>query len=139
MAVITDNYIERVIEAIEDESDEIKIAMYLWGTGRDSAGAGSTQVLYALQGAIARGVRISAIVEIPSGASLLAECGIDTKVNTGRRLHAKLFLFSDSAIVGSHNMTDRGLLKNKEISYQFSDFESLEAARFFFDECWQSS
>lgn len=56
------------------------------------------------------------------------------------RFHAKIYLFDDSAILGSANLTDGGLASNREAVIcldQPEDFEAIEEIRVLFLELWE--
>jgi hypothetical protein len=56
-----------------------------------------------------------------------------------RRFHAKIYLLDDAAMVGSSNLTDGGLLSNREATIcldQSEDLEAIEELRSLFLELW---
>lgn len=58
------------------------------------------------------------------------------------RFHAKIYLFDNYALVGSSNITDGGLISNREATVGISDVEDFEAIvelRALFDELWDSA
>jgi len=59
-----------------------------------------------------------------------------------RRFHAKIYIFDDAAMVGSSNLTDGGLLSNREATLcldQPDDLETVEELRVLFLELWGSA
>jgi hypothetical protein len=58
------------------------------------------------------------------------------------RFHAKIFLFDDSAFLGSANLTKNGFLANREAVIcldQPEDFDSIEEIKALFLELWESA
>jgi phosphatidylserine/phosphatidylglycerophosphate/cardiolipin synthase-like enzyme len=58
-----------------------------------------------------------------------------------RRFHAKIFIFDDAALVGSSNLTDGGLISNREAVIcldQPDDLDTVEEVRALFLELWES-
>ncbi len=58
------------------------------------------------------------------------------------RFHAKIFLFDDAAILGSANLTDGGLISNREGVFCFDrdgDLEAVEEIRALFLDLWESA
>lgn len=59
-----------------------------------------------------------------------------------RRFHAKIFIFDDTALVGSSNLTDGGLLSNREATICFDqpdDADTVEELQALFLELWNSA
>jgi hypothetical protein len=66
--------------------------------------------------------------------------GIAVRYFTGR-FHAKIFIFDDVAILGSSNLTDGGLVSNREASIrldQDNDREAVEEIMALFVELWEA-
>ncbi|HLK15635.1 MAG TPA: phospholipase D family protein [Fimbriimonadaceae bacterium] len=55
------------------------------------------------------------------------------------RFHAKIYVFDTAALVGSSNLTDGGMLSNREATVQIDDLETLEEIRALFVELWDSA
>lgn len=58
------------------------------------------------------------------------------------RFHAKIFIFDDTALVGSSNLTDGGLLSNREATIcldQPEDTDTIEELQALFLELWNSA
>jgi len=58
------------------------------------------------------------------------------------RFHAKIYIFDDAALLGSSNLTDGGLMSNREAVIcldQPEDIEAIEEARGLFLELWESA
>ncbi|WP_281932720.1 phospholipase D family protein [Methylocystis iwaonis] len=59
-----------------------------------------------------------------------------------RRFHAKIYMFDDTAMVGSSNLTDGGLMSNREATICFDqpeDGNAIEELRSLFLELWDSA
>ena len=59
-----------------------------------------------------------------------------------RRFHAKIYIFDDAAMVGSSNLTDGGLVSNREATLcldEPDDLETVEELRALFLELWDSA
>jgi hypothetical protein len=58
------------------------------------------------------------------------------------RFHAKIYVFDESALIGSANLTDGGFLSNREAVVQLSqenDADAIEEVRALFVELWDSA
>lgn len=55
------------------------------------------------------------------------------------RFHAKIFLFDDAALVGSSNLTDGGMQKNREATVKLTAEEHLDEIRYLSEELWASA
>ena len=58
------------------------------------------------------------------------------------RFHAKIYIFDDAAIIGSSNLTDGGMISNREAVInldQPADLESVEEMKALFAELWESA
>jgi phospholipase D-like protein len=55
------------------------------------------------------------------------------------RFHAKIYVFDEAALIGSSNLTDGGLVSNREATLLVEDSEDLEEARRLFLELWESA
>jgi len=59
-----------------------------------------------------------------------------------RRFHAKIFIFDSCALVGSSNLTDGGLLSNREATValdQAEDLDTIDELRALFLELWEAA
>lgn len=59
-----------------------------------------------------------------------------------RRFHAKIYIFDDAVLLGSSNLTDGGLLSNREAVIcldQDDDLDAVEEVRALFFELWDSA
>jgi hypothetical protein len=56
-----------------------------------------------------------------------------------RRFHAKIYLFDVEALVGSSNLTDGGLLSNREATICVDRSDDLDELRALFNELWESA
>lgn len=58
------------------------------------------------------------------------------------RFHAKIFVFDDTALLGSSNLTDGGLFSNREATIcldQSDDLDAIEDVRALFHELWDAA
>jgi hypothetical protein len=59
-----------------------------------------------------------------------------------QRFHAKIYIFDDAALVGSSNLTDGGLISNREATIrldQADDLDTIEELRALFLDLWDSA
>ena len=56
-----------------------------------------------------------------------------------RKFHAKIYLFDNEALVGSSNLTDGGLLSNREATIRVDRPDDLDELRALFNELWDSA
>jgi hypothetical protein len=56
-----------------------------------------------------------------------------------RRFHAKIYLFDTEALLGSSNLTDGGLLSNREATICVDQSDDLDELRALFSELWESA
>ena len=138
--IIKNNYLDKTIEQINLENKKIDVLMYLI---RPSYKVSSTGIVYlyeALQSAINRGVKVRIITDFRDTIEQLSLIGAEIKLSrTSRRMHAKAVIFSDSAIVGSHNWSKMGLQHNDEISILTKDYEEIQELNKIFEEIWGDS
>lgn len=105
----------------------------------------------ALQVAIKRGVKTRVILEQWAGhnpqsieniriGQLLKSWGASVKLaKRGVCMHSKTWLFDNKTlIIGSHNSTEAGLCRTKNLSVQVQGHEFCEPYRAYFDNEWQS-
>ena len=138
--IIRKNYIDRIITQINDEKDSIDILMYTASPAYKVSPDGLEALYNSLRLANNRGVKIRLLTDIPQGMYQLIDLGIDAKIaKTGRRMHAKTVVFSDAAIVGSHNWSKMGITHNDEISILTTDFEEVQELKNIFEEIWSES
>lgn len=138
--IIRKNYIDIIITQINDEKDSIDILMYTASPAYKVSPDGLEALYNSLRLANNRGVKIRLLTDIPQGMYQFIDLGIDAKIaKTGRRMHAKTVIFSESAIVGSHNWSKMGLTHNDEISILTTDFEEVQELKNIFEEIWSES
>lgn len=138
--IIKNNYLDTIIEKINAENKKICILMYLALPDYRVSGEGLSELYKAIQNATNRGVEVRMIIDHRSGAQQFADMGVKLKLaRTSRRMHAKAVIFSDSAIVGSHNWSKMGLQHNDEISILIKDYEEIQELNKIFEEIWGDS
>lgn len=101
----------------------------------------------ALAEAAARGKSIELLVGLNVATSPQALARVHGKPNVAiryltRRFHAKIFIFDDVAMVGSSNLTDGGLLSNREATMildRAEDLDAIEELRAIFLELWDAA
>jgi phosphatidylserine/phosphatidylglycerophosphate/cardiolipin synthase-like enzyme len=74
-------------------------------------------------------------------SAVLGLAGISVRYFT-HRFHAKLYIFDDAALVGSANLTDAGMMANREGVVCFErdeDQETIEEVRLLFAELWNDA
>lgn len=74
-------------------------------------------------------------------ACVLAEPNVTIRYLT-HHFHAKIFIGEDAAMVGSSNLTEGGLISNREATIMLDrpeDFEALDEVRSLFMELWDSA
>lgn len=98
-----------------------------------------------LIGAAKAGKRVDIIVGLNAATSpaavgdLLPEPNIRVRYYAHRRFHAKIYLFDTAAMIGSSNLTDGGLLVNREATITLSDSDDADTIaelRQIFAELW---
>lgn len=138
--IIKNNYLEKTIEQINLESEKIDILMYLIRPSYKVSSEGIVYLYEALQNAVNRGVKIRIITDFRDTIEQLNLIGAEVKLSrSSRRMHAKAVIFSDSAIVGSHNWSKMGLQHNDEISVLTKDYEEIQELNKIFEEIWGDS
>lgn len=138
--IIKNNYLDKTIEQINLENKKIDILMYLIRPSYKVSSEGIVYLYEALQNAVNRGVKIRIITDFRDTIEQLNLIGAEVKLSrTSRRMHAKAVIFSDSAIVGSHNWSKMGLQHNDEISILIKDYEEIQELNKIFEEIWGDS
>ena len=138
--IIKNNYLDKTIEQINLENKKIDVLMYLIRPSYKVSSDGIVYLYEALQNAINRGVKVRIITDFRDTIEQLSLIGAEIKLSrTSRRMHAKAVIFSDSAIVGSHNWSKMGLQHNDEISILTKDYEEIQELNKIFEEIWGDS
>ena len=138
--IIKNNYLDKTIEQINLENKKIDVLMYLIRPSYKVSSGGIVYLYEALQSAINRGVKVRIITDFRDTIEQLSLIGAEIKLSrTSRRMHAKAVIFSDSAIVGSHNWSKMGLQHNDEISILTKDYEEIQELNKIFEEIWGDS
>lgn len=138
--IIKNNYLDKTIEQINLENKKIDVLMYLIKPSYKVSSDGIVYLYEALQSAINRGVKVRIITDFRDTIEQLSLIGAEIKLSrTSRRMHAKAVIFSDSAIVGSHNWSKMGLQHNDEISILTKDYEEIQELNKIFEEIWGDS
>lgn len=138
--IIKNNYLDKTIEQINLENKKIDVLMYLIRPSYKVSSDGIVYLYEALQSAINRGVKVRIITDFRDTIEQLSLIGAEIKLSrTSRRMHAKAVIFSDSAIVGSHNWSKMGLQHNDEISILTKDYEEIQELNKIFEEIWGDS
>ena len=111
-------YIDHVIPAIQNAGHSIKICTYDWIWYPENPEHNIQQLNMNLVAAVARNVKVQALVQDRSIVSLLKSHGIAAKLLTNApTLHAKIMIIDNEiAIFGSHNLTHRAMSHNIELS-----------------------
>ena len=138
--IIKNNYLDKTIEQINLENKKIDVLMYLIRPSYKVSSDGIVYLYEALQSAINRGVKVRIITDFRDTIEQLSLIGAEIKLSrTSRRMHAKAVIFSDSAIVGSHNWSKMVLQHNDEISILTKDYEEIQELNKIFEEIWGDS
>ena len=93
------------------------------------------------------GTKVSMLVGLNASTSPQALKAIHSHANIAiryltRRFHAKIYIFDDGALVGSSNLTDGGLMANREATIwldQSEDPDKIDEAQALFAELWESA
>lgn len=97
--------------------------------------------------AVQAGKRVQLIVGLNSSTSpdalkrIHEVPGVDIRYFTDR-FHAKIYIFDEVALLGSSNLTDNGLMQNREAVIrldQADDRESIEEIQALFAELWEAA
>jgi phosphatidylserine/phosphatidylglycerophosphate/cardiolipin synthase-like enzyme len=97
--------------------------------------------------AVILGKRVQLLIGLNGGTSPSALAGVFGKPGVHiryftRRFHAKLYVFDDAALVGSANLTDAGMMANREgvICFDRDDNrETIEEVRSLFAALWEDA
>jgi hypothetical protein len=66
--------------------------------------------------------------------------GVEIRFFTAQEFHAKVYIVGGSAMVGSANLTDAGLRRNRELAVVIeADDDSFDEIPTYFDELWNSA
>lgn len=137
--ILKNNYVDMLIKAIDEEAEKIDVIMYLISPGYQVKNGSVEEIFRKLKEAKDRGVKVRIITDFPRSLVFAQEFDIEAKMTTSvRRLHAKAVIFSEKAIVGSHNWTKMGLQNNSELSVLTNDFEEIQELNRIFEELWNS-
>lgn len=136
--LISHEFSKRVIELIDTAKVSLNIVAFDWRWYVDNPSNPMQQVNLAILRAIARGVRVRALLNHRSNLREFNTLGIKAKCLRHKKpLHAKMIMIDDKIVVsGSHNMTRSALALNYEISYVLFDADLIERALLFFNRLY---
>lgn len=133
-------YVDRVLPFIKNVDEEIRIVIFDWRVDRQPDVSALGLFNQAIFDAVARGVKVRAIVSSEKVKDALQKRGIHAKVlPTDKMLHTKLLILDRYHIVlGSHNFTKSAFTSNHELSIYFiaTDYENPYIA--YFDNLWSN-
>ena len=111
-------YITHVIPLIQNAGHSINICTYDWRWYPENPEHDIQQLNMNLVAAVARNVKVKALVQDRSIVSLLKSHGIAAKqLVNAPTLHAKIMIVDNEIVVfGSHNLTHRAMSHNIELS-----------------------
>ena len=150
--LIGSKYTDRVAELILNANNEIKIAMFVIEWYESNEKRSTNKVIRAIREAIRKGVKVSVILNNATNdknngmrnmesAQELAKRGQKVKFyKTGTTLHTKIIIIdNDYVIVGSHNLTNRALNSNQEISVVIDDRYTVRTVKDYFNILFSNS
>lgn len=86
-------------------------------------------------------IELNPITDPVALRQIMGKPGINIRYFTAR-FHAKIYLFGEHALVGSANLTDAGLMQNREASIVINsgdDPDLMDELRIFFSELWDAA
>lgn len=136
--IFGNEYVDKVVPFINSTLEEIRIIIFDWRIPRDDEMSRVSLFNDAIFKAVARGVKVRAIVSSEKVKAILDKMGVESKVwPTERTLHTKLLILDRYHVVlGSHNFTERAFSTNHELSVFFvvSGYENMFVR--YFDNMW---
>lgn len=112
------DYPIEVIKMIDSAKFSIDVVSYDWRWYGNKPAHATQQLNLAILRAVARGVRVRAVLNVADQANFLATLGIKARgLKDKRVLHCKMIIFDQKKLViGSHNLTSNAFYRNLECS-----------------------
>ncbi len=149
VALVEDaSYAPLLCREILQAENSIDVAMYLCTLDiLSEAHPRSRVVIRALALAANRGVNVRMLFGIPGrtrlahlnrvAAAFMQSKGVETRTAQNQLLHTKLVIIDNKfTVLGSHNLTDRAMTENCELSVAMWDTTSATALSSQFTELW---
>ena len=144
-------YLGVVCEAIKKTQTRILVCVYEWSWYQGQRAGTAQDINRAVAAAPQRGVTVRAILHRESQkahlsringhtASKLQRYGVDVRLgNTMKIIHAKFWVFDfNSAIVCTHNISNRAVKSNAEVGVLLTNPEDVSALHDYFLALWHS-
>ena len=131
-------YVRRIVPLIDAAQEEIMIIIFFWRVGSTKNPSAIGLFNEAIFKAVARGVRVRAIVNSEGVKAVLSARGVETKVlQTSRLLHTKLLIIDRlNIVVGSHNFTEGAFSSNYELSLYLYEQNADNEFITYFEHLW---
>jgi len=136
--IFASDYVDKVVPFINNVQEEIRIIIFDWRIPESGEMSRVSVFNDAIFKAVARGVKVRAIVSSEKVKAVLEKMGVFVKVwPTDRRLHTKLLILDRFHIVlGSHNFTESAFSSNHELSCFFIVSEYENKFINYFENMW---
>lgn len=140
LLLLTIDYSERLVEAIDNAKDEINIFMFEWRLYPYEPSNPVSMINHALTRAVRRGVKVSAFVNSAQIVNDLKGLNIKAKqYQRSKLMHAKVVILDrDIVCMGSHNFTSSAMLGNVELSVLLESPALAEKLYNYFQNIWSS-
>lgn len=138
--IFASDYVDKIVPFINNVQDEIRIIIFDWRVPVSGEMSRVSVFNDAIFKAVARGVKVRAIVSSEKLKSTLEKFGVFAKVwPTDRRLHTKLIILDRFHVVlGSHNFTESAFSHNHELSTFFVVSEYDNKFVNYFENMWSN-
>lgn len=151
MLIINEEINQALVSAYQGAKNSIDIIMYSASRPRKGSSKLFMNTWQALQVAIASGIKCRVILEAwhaqnPQSQeqlkikTLLETWGAKVRfAKKGQIMHSKTWLFDNKKlIIGSHNSTEAGLCRTKNLSVMVQESDTVKAYAKYFDDEWSS-
>ena len=142
-------YLGVVCEAIKKAQTRILVCVYEWSWYQGQRAGTAQDINRAVAAAPQRGVSVRAILHHEAmkahlsrinrhTATKLERYGVDVRMgNTMKIIHAKFWVFDfNSAIVCTHNISNRAVKSNAEVGVLLTNPEDVAALHQYFEGLW---
>lgn len=139
--VIGRDYCRKILPIIRNAKVSIDILMFHWAFYDRDLTCEVSQINNAIIQSKKRGVNIRCFVNMPKTLKILRSHCIDAKLYSGSGvMHAKAIICDNNvAVFGSHNLSQRAMCFNKELSIIVRNSENVLKLKLYFDSLWRTN
>ena len=137
-ALVNAEYFKTLLYKIYHAEESVRVVMFDWRFGNNKLGSPIYRINQQMKSAAKRGLDCRAILQSEKVAEALEQEGWQTKtISKDHLLHMKVVIIDrNTALVGSHNLTESAMSYNAEVSLLTIEKEAVDVLLKGFDELW---